>query len=196
MANTGMTTGRLNRCRGCDRSGQVLYVGSLSNVMFPALRLGYIVVPDRLVDTFRKVKWHSDRHAPMLQQEALANFMKEGHFERHLRRTRARNASRRAALLEAAERYCAHSIEIFGASAGIHVLAWLRNVRRTELEKWIEAASALGVGVYRSDPFYTKTPVRSELLLGYGALGETRITEGIRRLGTIQIASDRAAVKQ
>ena len=82
-----------------DREGRVLYVGTFSRTMFPALRIGYVVAPRPLVSAFVAAKWIADRHTAVLEQETLAEFITSGAYERHLRRTRRANAVRREALL-------------------------------------------------------------------------------------------------
>jgi GntR family transcriptional regulator / MocR family aminotransferase len=115
----------------------------------------------------------------------LADFIREGHFERYLRRCRARNASRRTALLEALEEHLGSAAQVSGASAGVHVLVWLRGLSQTRLNTVIAAAARQGVGIYSASQYYVKPPHRSELMLGYGALSERQIREGIRILGSL-----------
>ena len=87
--------------QGLDTEQRVLYIGTFSKVLFPSLRLGYLIVPESLVTASAAIKFLSDRHAPLFDQEILCQFISGGHFERHVRRSRARNAARRAAMLEA-----------------------------------------------------------------------------------------------
>jgi GntR family transcriptional regulator / MocR family aminotransferase len=166
-----------------DGGRQVIYVGTLSKTLFPALRLGYLVLPSTLVSLFRKAKFLTDRHTPTLQQEVLADFIAEGHFERHLRRTRTRNAARREALLEALRVNCGDRVQIEGSSAGLHMLVWLPQVTPSKLDSLVRRAAVAGVGVYPVTPNYLEPPRRSGLLLGYGSLEEDEIRQGIQRLG-------------
>jgi GntR family transcriptional regulator / MocR family aminotransferase len=171
--------------QGLDRSGRVLYVGTLSKVLFPALRLGYLVLPEPLVDPFVRAKALTDRHTPTFEQEVLADLIGEGHFERHLRRTRTRNAAQRAALLDAFASHLGDRVEVGGANAGVHVVAWLRNVRPSRLPELIETAARADVGVYPVTPHYLTPPRRAGLLLGYVSMSEPEIREGIRRLAGV-----------
>ncbi len=168
-----------------DRNEQVIYVGTLSKTLFPALRLGYMVLPSQLVEAFRAAKFLADRHTPTLQQEVLSDFIGEGHFERHLRRTRTRNAERRNALLRALSKHCADRVEIQGSSTGLHLLLWLTGVPAGRLDPIVKRAAAAGVGVYPVAPNYLRPPRRAGLLLGYASLTETEIEEGIARLGQV-----------
>lgn len=168
-----------------DGGGRVLYAATFSKVMFPALRLGYLVAPEQLVQPFRLAKALFDTGNPTLPQLALVDFIREGYFERHLRRLRVRNAARRAALLEAVDRYLGDRAQVFGANAGIHVLLWLPGIpfsRTAELRRHAEKA---GVGVYSVGPFYMSPPKHAGLLLGYASLTEREIREGIRRLASV-----------
>src|SRR5262249_44444207 len=89
-----------------DPAGQgqgewVIYIGTFSKVLFPALRLGYLVVPSGLSDVFARAKWLADMHAPLLSQQILADFISQGHFDRHTRRMRALYQQRRKVVVEA-----------------------------------------------------------------------------------------------
>lgn len=165
-----------------DGGRQVIYLGTLSKTLFPGLRLGYVVLPPALVAPFRKAKFLTDRHTPTLQQEVLADFISEGYFERHLRRTRTRNAARREALLEALRVHCGDRVQVEGSSAGLHMLIWLPKVAPAKLDEVVRRAAAAGVGVYAVAPNYLDRPKRAGLLLGYGSLEEEEIRQGIQRL--------------
>ena len=171
--------------QGLDRSGRVLYAGTFSKVLFPALRLGYLVLPQPLVAPFTAAKWLTDRHTPTFEQEVLTDFIAEGHFERHLRRARARNAARRMALLDAIAQYLGPRVEVSGANAGMHLLVWLQTLGPSRVEALIAAARQVGVGLYSVAPYYLQPPPRAGLLLGYTALTEAEIRTGIQRLAAI-----------
>jgi GntR family transcriptional regulator/MocR family aminotransferase len=178
--------------QGLDRAGRVIYAGTLSKVLYPALRLGYLVLPPALVEPFRAAKWVTDRHSPTLGQEVLAAFIAEGHFERHLRRARTRNAARRAALLAALASHLGDRVEVVGANAGMHLLAWLRDVTPRALPSLIDAAAREGVGVYSIAPYFFRPPRRAGLILGYAPLTERQIREGIARLAGAITSAARA----
>jgi GntR family transcriptional regulator/MocR family aminotransferase len=168
-----------------DESGRVLYSGTFSKTMFPGLRLGYLVVPNQLIDIFRSVKSLLDTACPTNTQFALAEFMRDGHFERHLRRSRARNAARRATLLESIDRHLGDRVEVSGSEGGLHILLWLNEMPVRCGPEVIARAQQTGVGVYPVAPFYARPPRRTGLLLGYTSLTEREIAEGIRRLGSV-----------
>jgi GntR family transcriptional regulator/MocR family aminotransferase len=168
-----------------DESGRVLYSGTFSKTMFPGLRIGYLVIPEQLVAIFRSVKTLLDTACPTNTQLALAEFMREGHFERHLRRSRARNAERRAVLLESIRRHLGGMAEISGADGGLHVMLWLKKVPMRRSDELVKRAERAGVGVYPVGAFYARQPARAGLLLGYTSLDEREIAEGIRRLAPV-----------
>jgi len=169
----------LEAIQSLDDGGRVVYIGTFSKVLFPAIRVGFVSLPAALVPAFTKAKWLADRHAPALEQLALAEFLASGEFEQHLRRSRTRNGARRQTLLEALDRYVGDNVEVSGANAGIHLLVWLRE--RRPLEAIIERAAAEGVGVYSTAPYFIGEPGRHGFLFGYGTLDEKAIEEGIRR---------------
>jgi GntR family transcriptional regulator/MocR family aminotransferase len=107
-----------------------------------------------------------------------------GFFERHLRRARTRNAARRAALLAALARELGDAVEVVGANAGLHVVAWLRGVLPGELRTLRELAVRREVGIHPISPFYAARPRRAGILLGYAALDESAIAEGVHRLAS------------
>ncbi len=170
---------------GLDTSGRTIYVGTLSKVLFPALRLGYLVLPQELVEPFRRAKWLADRHCPVLPQRALAMMFESGEFERHLRRMRLQHQSRREALLRACDEQLGDQVELVGTDAGVHVLMWLRNLRSREANSLCELAKEREVGIYSVGPHYVRPPPRAGLLMGYPNLTESAIAEGIRRLGDV-----------
>lgn len=174
--------------QGLDRGGRVVYIGTFSKVLFPSLRIGYAVLPESLLGPFASAKWLADRHTPTIEQETLAAFISEGHFERHLRRSRAANSSRRAALLAALDAAFGDAIEITGSNAGIHVVVWFRDVPAGKTDRIVSGAKVVGVGVYPVAPYYLTPPARAGLLLGYASLDEQQIHEGISKLANVVAA--------
>jgi GntR family transcriptional regulator/MocR family aminotransferase len=171
----------LEALQALDRAGRVIYVGTFSKTLFPALRLAYAVLPRELVKTFVAAKWMNDRYTAMLGQEALTDFITGGHFERYLRRSCTRNAARRRVLIEALEQHLGDRVEIAGENAGVHLVVWLNEVAPRELGGLISRAARAGVGLYPVNPYYARPPRKAGLLLGYAALTEADIRAGIRR---------------
>jgi GntR family transcriptional regulator/MocR family aminotransferase len=172
--------------QGLDHDGCVLYAGTFSKVLFPALRLGYLVLPEPLVAPFVAAKGLADTGTAALEQHLLAAFMRGGHFERHLRRSRTRNAARRAALLAAVAEHLGDRAEILGANAGVHVMLRLRGIAAARETAIVAHAAAAGVGVYSPAIFFHAPRRRREaaLLLGYASLSPEQIRRGIARLAS------------
>jgi GntR family transcriptional regulator/MocR family aminotransferase len=181
--------------QGLDRSGRVIYVGTFSKVLSPAMRLAYLVVPHDLAAPIGALKFLVDYHTPTFEQEVLADFLAEGHFERHLRRCRRRNAARRDALLDAAARELGDRVEIVGTGGGVHAVMWLRGYHHSQIAAVAAEAERHGVGLYPVTPYYLKPPARAGLLLGYACLDEGAIRRGIavlaRILGKVRPAASR-----
>ncbi|MCG8589219.1 MAG: PLP-dependent aminotransferase family protein [Proteobacteria bacterium] len=165
-----------------DRDGRVVYVGTASKVLFPALRIGWAVVPPSLVRAFQDAKALTDTGTASVEQLAFADFVAEGHLERHVRRIRRLHAGRRAALLEAVDRELGDRGTVIGTAAGLHALLRLESLSARYVTRLRAACRERGVGVYPAAPFYARPPRRAELLLGYAALSEADIRAGIRRL--------------
>lgn len=166
--------------QGLDDSGSVVYLGSFSKVLFPSLRVGYAVLPPDLVRPFEEAKDLTDRQTPMLEQQVLAGFLGEGHFERHLRRMRQLYRSRRGALVEALERHLEGRVQVVGASAGMHLMVLL--APDMEEADVVERAAAVGVGVYPASPYYYGGGSPPALVMGYAGMPEERIAQGVARL--------------
>jgi GntR family transcriptional regulator/MocR family aminotransferase len=169
--------------QGLDTEGRVIYVGTFSRTIFPALRLGYLVVPKSLVSAFTAAKWLCDRHTATLDQETLAEFIGSGAYHRHLRRARHENTMRRDVLLDAIHRYLRNRVALTGEGAGAHVVLWTRG-RETE-EATISSAASLGVGIYGISRYFLTRSSRVGLMLGYSSMKEEDIRQGIRQLGRV-----------
>jgi GntR family transcriptional regulator/MocR family aminotransferase len=173
----------LESLQGLDGEGRVVYIGTFSRTIFSALRIGYIVAPKSLVTALSSAKWLADRHTATLEQDALAEFISSGLYERHLRRLRRQNARRREALLDAIDRFIGDRAEVTGDGAGSHVVLWPTG--KASEEELVSKASSQGVGVYGIAGYYLSRPSKAGLLLGYSRLTEPQIREGIRRLGQV-----------
>jgi GntR family transcriptional regulator/MocR family aminotransferase len=173
-----------------DRAERVIYLGTVSKTLSPTLRLGYLVVPAALRFAFGKAKRLADRHTPGLEQEALADLLASGAYERHVRRARRRNGSRRAALLSALSDILGDQVTVVGADAGLHVLVWLNQVPRAQEDELIARARAAGLGLHAISPLYAHPvsdgrPDLAGLVMGYASLSEQDIEQGVRGLKLI-----------
>jgi GntR family transcriptional regulator/MocR family aminotransferase len=169
--------------QGLDHSDSVLYVGTFSKVLFPSLRIGYLVLPKNLVSTFARAKWLSDRHLPLLEQQVLADFIEEGHLERHIRKMRAVYDRRRQVLVKALNVQFGEQATILGEKAGIHLMVRLHTALSDE--EIIQRAAQVGVGMMSAAPHYLKPHSKGEFIFGYGELTEQQLEEGICRIAKI-----------
>jgi GntR family transcriptional regulator / MocR family aminotransferase len=169
--------------QGLDSSGRVIYTGSFSKVLFPGLRLGYVVAPENLVDTFLNARILADRQSPSLEQCLVAEFISEGHFARHIRRMRALYAERREALIAAVKQEMPGALEIRSSEAGQHVVAWLPP-RANDLQVSDKAATA-GIIAPPLAMYTIEVKLPPALLLGYAAIPPRQIREGVRKLGAV-----------
>src|SRR5215510_8264465 len=112
--------------QGLADGDSVIYVGTFSKVLFPSLRVGYLVAAPSLARVFARAKWLADRQTPTIEQRVLADFINEGHLERHLRRMRTLYAARRQTLVRALENNFADRITIMGENAGMSLMIRLR----------------------------------------------------------------------
>ena len=166
--------------QGLDKSGTVIYCGTFSKVLFPSLRLGYIVVPASLVDAFRGAKAVVDRHCPTVEQAVLAEFIAEGHLARHIRRMRMLYLERKDALLEILRRELAGAVEVRSHEAGMHVVGWLKKGERDSVVS--RRALELGVEAPALTSYREKPGGRGGLVLGYAAYSEPQLRSAVRIL--------------
>ena len=169
--------------KSLDRDGRVIYIGSFSKALFPALRLGYMVLPPAVRDAFVAAKWLEDRGCNALEQAALARFMGDGGFERHLRRAAQTLRARRAAMLNGLAKHAAGVVEVVDSNAGMHLTAWLDGVSHADCERLIEHARERGLGLYAIAPYCLKPPPRPGIVLGYAGLPPADIDAAMRLLG-------------
>jgi GntR family transcriptional regulator/MocR family aminotransferase len=166
--------------QGLDRQGSVIFSGSFSKVLFPSLRLGYLVLPPDLVEQFAAAKSILNRHAPPFEQTVLCDFIVEGHFGRHLRRMREVYAERLSALMESAGRRLEGLLELSTVEAGLQTVGWLPPGIDSE-----EARQAAEVRKVEVTPLrvYTRGPVQREgLQMGFAAVNPQEIRRGVHQL--------------
>jgi GntR family transcriptional regulator/MocR family aminotransferase len=166
--------------QGLATDGRVIYIGSFSKVLFPGLRLGYVVVPPDLVRAFTATRALADRHPPALDQVVLADFITQRHFERHLHRMRSLYLERQLALVEAARSNLAGRLEVGPADTGMHLVGWLPV--GADDRQAAERAYAAGVEVQPLSAHTWGSPIRPGLVLGYAAIPLVEIRAGVRRL--------------
>ncbi|GHO88524.1 MocR-like pyridoxine biosynthesis transcription factor PdxR [Dictyobacter formicarum] len=170
----------LEALQGLDRHERVIYLGSFSKVLFPGLRLGYLVVPSSLIEAFAAVRRLVDTHVPVLEQMVVADFMLEGHFQRHLRRMRECYAARRSALIAEVQRTLAGLLDLQVSEAGLHLAGWLP--QGSDDQQAAEQAAAYGVEVVPLSRLCLVPISRPGLLLGFAAVNEESIRQGVLHL--------------
>jgi len=165
---------------GLDADGRVIYVGSFSKTLFPALRLGFVIVPSDLRDRLVAARAAADQHPPTIDQAVMADFLLEGHFARHVRRMRMAYRERLDALRAAAERYCGGVLRVRAVATGLHALADLVGVdaARVSLEAAKRGVEAAPVSAY----FAGKEPGINGLVLGFAAVRPDAARRGMEQL--------------
>lgn len=176
--------------QGLDRDNRVIYVGTFSKVLFPALRIGYIVIPPDLVPHFVAVRKVMDLVPPTLSQAVLTDFIGEGHFARHIRRMRLLYRDRRGALVDAIRTYLSATSRVLGVEAGMHLVAALP--KGTDDRHVSERAARQGLWVMPLSACYLSEVSRPGVVLGFGGSSVTEIPAAVRRLdSTISSVSAR-----
>ena len=165
---------------GLDVDGRVIYVGSFSKTLFPALRLGFVIVPSDLREGLVAARAAADQHPPTLDQAVLADFIVEGHFARHLRRMRLVYQERLEALRAAAERCCRGVLRLRPVRTGLHALAELDGVDSVRVSR---EAAARGVEATPATAYVaSRAPAVNALVLGFGAVRPEAARRGMERL--------------
>jgi GntR family transcriptional regulator/MocR family aminotransferase len=162
------------------RPSRVIYLGTFSKVLFPSLRLGYVIAPSPLAEAFAGARAILDRHSPIAEQHVLAAYMREGYFEAHIRRIRGLYAERRAVLLSALDRPLPEGCRVQESDQGMHILLWLPD----EVDDVQLAARALsaGLAVRAISPMYATRPARPGLMLGFGGFLPEQLQAAVSEL--------------
>ncbi|WP_206951601.1 MocR-like pyridoxine biosynthesis transcription factor PdxR [Trinickia acidisoli] len=169
---------------------RVVYLGTFSKILFPSLRLGYVVVPDDLVDAFCGARVLMDRHPPNADQHVLAAFMADGHLERHVRKVRNVYADYRARLIETLGELLADDVAwVEPGDQGMHLVLWL--ARGLDDRMVAEKAAAAGVAVRAVSPMFAPGTARPGLVLGFGGFSHAQMKEAAQRLAAVIIEAAR-----
>ncbi|MHB1058468.1 MAG: MocR-like pyridoxine biosynthesis transcription factor PdxR [Rhodanobacter sp.] len=169
--------------RSLDQADRVIYVGTFSKVLFGTLRLAYMVLPAALRGDFLTAKFLSDFSCPGFEQVALAHYMEDGGFERHLRVIRKELKARREELIKGLRRHAGERVEIVDSPAGMHVVVWLRDYDEARMAALLELAASRGLGMYTMAPHYLHPPSRQGLMLGYCGLSTGELREAMKLFG-------------
>jgi GntR family transcriptional regulator/MocR family aminotransferase len=166
--------------QGLDTDQRVIYIGTLSKVLFPSIRIGYIVAPTDLFDDLLSARCLGGHQSPTLEQAVLADFISEGHFARHIRRMRVLYAERQQALVNAAKSELKGLLEIRPSDAGMHLLGWLPH--KIDDSDAFRAATTAGVEVTPLSAYCIEPPKQGALRLGYTGYKSREIWRATRRL--------------
>lgn len=171
----------LESLQGLDQNGRVIYIGTFSKTIFPGLRLGYVIVPKGLEKTFAKARYNLDRGSERITQMALNDFMREGHFTRHIRRMRLLYAKRQQLFVEAIREHCGDWLEVAPAPAGLHLVGWLPPGVSD-----VEVAAKFAKAEVFTPPLSTYSLTKLErggLVLGYAGVSEDEIVSAVETMG-------------
>jgi GntR family transcriptional regulator/MocR family aminotransferase len=163
--------------QGLDNSGCVIYVGTFTKMLFNALRLGFMVLPERLVEAFVSARTFVDRHPPTLEQAILAEFISEGHFGHHVRRMRQTYSERMAVLKTAADQHLHGLLDVVHAGAGIRTLGWLTTWKADH--EAAQQAQKLGLEVTPLSEFTMKYEQAPALMLGFASCSPPELRRGV-----------------
>lgn len=169
--------------QGLDKYQRVIYSGTFSKMMYPGFRLGFLIVPEKLQEAFTMIKYYSDSHSGYLEQAALAQFIQEGHYARHVRRVRKICYSRQLTLIETIRHYLPHVFEVELTDSGIHAVCWVKP--EYNLQDIISACRQLGFGIQPLSRYCINSQNNNAILFGYAAHNETDITNNIIALSHI-----------
>lgn len=169
--------------QGISASKRVVYVGTFAKILFPAMRLGFLVVPKAIGDTIEAALSVSGQFAPLLTQAALADFMNEGHFTRHLRRSRRLYAERRVTFLEAAERHLGRWLQFRGGESGIQIVGIFRDGR--DDKPIVKAAHQQGINVSALSIQYRHDAAQTGLVMGFAAVDPQTTEKTMQKLRSV-----------
>lgn len=169
--------------RALDEHDRVIYIGTFSKAMIGSLRLGYMIVPEALREDFVRAKWLDDMGSSAIEQMAMASFMRNGGFERHLRHASKMLKSRRAALLKGLREHAGDRVHVDDSHAGMHLVAWLTDLDHGQCGQLIRNALAKGLGLYPISTHYFQLPPKPGLLMGYAGLSVPAIESAMAVFG-------------
>src|SRR5271154_3548330 len=180
--------------QGLDSNSRVIYIGTFSKTLFPSLRIGYVVIPPDLVNRFAAVRHAMDISSPYFYQAVLTDFMKEGHYARHIRRMRLLYDKRRQALVAGIREEFGSALEVLGSEAGMHLAVTLpKGFRDLEITKH---AAQEKLWLAPLSPAYLGKASRQGFILGFGGTPAAQMAHAVRRLKAVILAHGKLAAKE
>jgi GntR family transcriptional regulator/MocR family aminotransferase len=168
--------------QGLDHAGRVIYAGTMSKILYPSLRLGFLIAPPQLVDTLVKVRAVMDQHSPAIDQATLARFITEGFFLSHVKRIRELYAQRRVFFIEQFQKWLGDYFDLDVTPAGLHFVAWLR--RKEDLAFFMRARELTGIWPRPLSFFCIKAQVEPAFVFGFAAWSQAQIEQALAKLGS------------
>jgi GntR family transcriptional regulator/MocR family aminotransferase len=168
--------------QGLDNAGRVIYAGTMSKILYPSLRLGFLVAPPQLVDTLVKVRAVMDQHSPAIDQATLARFITEGFFLSHVKRIRELYAQRRVFFIEQFQKWLGDYFDLEITPAGLHFIAWLR--RKEDLPLLMRAREQTGVWPRPLSFICIKAQLDPAFVFGFAAWSQAQIEQGLAKIAS------------
>jgi GntR family transcriptional regulator/MocR family aminotransferase len=168
--------------QGLDHAGRVIYAGTMSKILYPSLRLGFLIAPPQLVDTLVKVRAVMDQHSPAIDQATLARFITEGFFLSHVKRIRELYAQRRVFFIEQFQKWLGDYFDLEVTPAGLHFVAWLR--RKEDFALFMRARELTGIWPRPLSFFCIKAQLQPAFVFGFAAWSQAQIEQGLAKLGS------------
>ena len=165
--------------QGLDNAGRVIYAGTMSKILYPSSRLGYVLAPEQLIEPMIKIRAVMDQHSPAIDQATLARFLTEGYFLSHIKRMRKLYSERRDFFIEQFNKLLAEHFRLEIPEAGLHFVAWLR--RKTDLPIILAVCSEVGIRPTPLSSCFMKAKLDPALTFGFAAWTRAQIREGLAK---------------
>ena len=166
--------------QGLDTSGRVIYAGTMSKILYPSLRLGYLLVPEQLIDSIIKIRAVMDQHSSAIDQATLARFLTEGFFLSHVKRMRNLYAGRRAYFIEQFQKLLGEYFILEVGQAGLHFVAWMR--RKEDFPLFVRARRETGITPWKLSSLCVEADLKPAFVFGFAAWSRAQIREGLAKL--------------
>src|SRR2546427_5503819 len=166
--------------QGLDNAGRVIYAGTMSKILYPSLRLGYILAPEQLVEPMIKIRAVTDQHSPAIDQATLARFLAEGHFLSHIKRMRKLYSDRRDFFIEQFNKLLSDYFILEVPEAGLHFVAWVR--QKEHMQVITRVCTDIGIRPSPLSSCFMKVEPKPALTFGFSAWSRAQIREGLGKL--------------